>query len=410
MSHTASPSIKLLETTCCIAGGGPAGMMLGYLLARAGIDVVVLEKHADFLRDFRGDTIHPSTLELMRELGLLDELLKRPHQKVYKMTGIFGGEEFTFADFSRLPVKNPFVAFMPQWDFLDFLADEAKKFPSFHLRMQAQVTDLVEENGVVKGVMASTPEGWLEIHAPLTVGADGRHSTVRKKAGLPVQNIGAPIDVLWMRLSRKPTDPDQPSGRFDRGRIFVMLYRGDYWQCAYVIPKGGFDGIRERGLESFRSSIAEIVPFMADRVQELKSWDDVKLLSVAVDRLESWAKPGLLCLGDAAHAMSPVGGVGINLAIQDTVAAANILTRPLRENRLRLKDLEKVQRRRQLPTRLTQGLQVALQERVLGRVIATKQRLSPPWFLRVMLGLPFLRTLPARIMGLGFRRERVAFR
>src|SRR3954447_7993818 len=320
-----APGPRRIETTCCVTGGGPAGMVLGFLLARAGVEVVVLEKHGDFLRDFRGDTIHPSTLEIMNELGILDEFLKRPHQEAKQLTGVIGDEEIPVADFSHLPTRCKFIAFMPQWDFLDFIAEHARGYPAFHLHMRAEVTDLIEEDGKFVGVRADTPEGPLEVRADLTIGADGRHSTVRERAGLEVDDQGAPIDVLWMRLSHQPGDPDQPLGRFDSGRIFIMLYRGDYWQCGFVIPKGGYDTIRQRGLEAFREDIATIAPFLRGRVRELDDWEKIRLLTVTVDRLRQWYRPGLLCIGDSAHAMSPVGGVGINLAIQDAVAAANLL-------------------------------------------------------------------------------------
>lgn len=396
-----------LQATCCIAGGGPAGMMLGYLLARAGIEVIVLEKHADFLRDFRGDTIHPSTLEVMHELGLLDEFLQQPHQKAYQLTGFIGNGEYTIADFSHLPVKCKFIALMPQWDFLNFIASKAKHYPAFRLMMQAQVQDLIEENGVIKGVKVATPQGQVEIRSLLTIGADGRHSTVREKAQLEVEDIGAPIDVLWMRISRAPSDPAQPMGRFDRGKLFVMIYRGDYWQCAYVIPKGGDAAVRAKGLEAFRAGIVEVAPFLGDRVNELASWDQVKLLTVTVDRLRQWSRPGLLCIGDAAHAMSPVGGVGINLAIQDAVATANILAPHLRDSHITSGIVNKVQKRRQLPTRLTQALQVFVQNRILRPVMQGSGTLTPPWLLRILLQTSFMRRIPARAVGMGFRPEHI---
>ncbi len=404
--QSTSPAERL-EAQCCIAGGGPAGMMLGYLLARAGVEVVVLEKHADFLRDFRGDTIHPSTLEVMHELGLLRDLLKLPHQESHELHAHVGGMEFTFADFSHLPTHCKFVAFMPQWDFLDFLADRAAGYPTFHLRMRAEVTDLLFDDGQVAGVRAETPDGTLEVRAPLTVGADGRHSTVRERAGLEVIDLGAPIDVLWMRLSWRPGDPVEPQGRFDQGRLLVMIYRGDYWQCGFVIAKGGYDEVRSRGLAAFREEIAAIAPFVGDRVGELGDWDDVKLLTVRVDRLRRWYRPGLLCLGDAAHAMSPVGGVGINLAIQDAVAAANLLAGRLREGRVTVGDLALVQRRREWPARLTQRLQVWVQDRVIGRVLRTRRKLTPPWLVRLLGRWPILRRGPARLIGVGFRAEHV---
>src|SRR6202166_4326278 len=314
-----------LQTRCCIVGGGPAGMMLGFLLARSGIEVLVLEKHADFLRDFRGDTIHPSTLELMYELGLLEEFLKRPHQDVRDLRGQVGSESFTMADFSHLPTHCKFLAFMPQWDFLNFLVEHGRRYPGFHVEMQAEATDLIEDRGRVVGVRVTTPQGPREIRADLIVGADGRHSVIRACAALPVVNLGAPMDVMWMRLSRRPSDPGQTFGYVDRGKILVLLNREDYWQAAFVIPKGAADEIRQRGLPAFRQEIATLVPFLRDRVDELKDWKDVSLLTVAVDRLARWSRPGLLCIGDAAHAMSPIGGVGINLAIQDAVATSNIL-------------------------------------------------------------------------------------
>ncbi len=369
--------------------------------------MVVLEKHGDFLRDFRGDTIHPSTLEVLYELGLLDEFLERPHQEARQLSGYIGDVEVPIADFTHLPTHCKFIAFMPQWDFLDFIAERAKCYPTFHLMMRAEVTGLLEENGKVVGVHASTQNGPLEVRAELTVGADGRHSTVRERARFPVEDIGAPIDVLWMRLSRQSTDPDQPAGRFDRGRILVMIYRGDYWQCGFVIPKGGYDAVRSRGLEAFREEIVEVAPFLRDRVDELKTWEDIKLLTVAVNRLPVWYRPGLLCIGDSAHAMSPVGGVGINLAIQDAVATANLLARPLRENRLVTDDLRRVQSRRMLPTRLTQRVQVIIQDRVIGQVIGHQERLALAWPLKLLRRFPLLRRLPARLIGMGFRPEHV---
>ncbi len=382
-------------------------MVLGLLLARSGIDVIVLEKHGDFLRDFRGDTIHPSTLEVLYELGFLEDFLKRPHQEARELRGYVGDVEVPIANFTHIPSHSRFIAFMPQWDFLDFIAERAKRYPSFRLMMRSEVIDLLEENGKIAGVRAITPDGPLEVRAELTVGADGRHSTVRDRAGFEVEDIGAPMDVLWMRLSRHPTDPKEPMGRFDRGRIFIMIDRGDYWQCGFVIPKGGYDAIRSRGLESFRQEIVEVAPFVRDRVDGLKDWDDIRLLSVAVDRLRAWSRAGLLCIGDAAHAMSPVGGVGINLAIQDAVATANILAGPLLEHRLTIDDLRKVQRRRELPTRLTQRLQVVIQDRVIGRVIRGREKLSLPWPLKLLRRFPYLRRFPARVIGVGFRPEHV---
>lgn len=402
-----SSTPQILRTQCCVAGGGPAGMVFAFLLARAGVDVVVLEKHADFLRDFRGDTIHPSTLEVVHELGLLDDFLRRPHQEARTLAANFRGVEFPVADFTRIPTACKFLALMPQWDFLDFIAGHAKKCPTFRLLMRAEVTDLLRDGERVVGVKAVTSDGPLEVRADLTVGCDGRHSTVRERAVLPVRDLGAPMDVLWMRVSRKPSDGDSPVGRFDRGRIFIMIYRGDYWQCGFVIPKGAHQEVKARGIEAFRRDIVGVAPFLEDRVHELESWDDVKLLTVTVDRLRKWWAPGLLCIGDAAHAMSPVGGVGINLAIQDAVAAANILAEKLRAGAVTNSDLAAVQRRRTLPTQLTQFLQVQVQRRVITRALASRAPLNVPLLVRAFQRLPFLRRIPARVIGIGVRPEHV---
>lgn len=406
MSDAAAPPEGPLTTTCCIVGGGPAGMVLGLLLARAGIDVVVLEKHEDFLRDFRGDTIHPSTLEVMDELGLLDELLALPHNKVSKLGIEIGTTPVRFADFSFLPARYAFIALMPQWDFLDFLAAKARAYPNFKLIMQANVTGLIEESGRIVGVDARTPDGPLEVRARLTVGCDGRRSTVRAQAELAVEDIGAPIDVFWMRISRRPGDPPT-GGHIDTGSFFAVLDRGDYFQLAYVIPKGGAERIKAAGLPAFRQIVAKALPFLADRVDELQSWDDVKLLSVSIDRLPTWYRPGLLCIGDAAHAMSPIGGVGINLAVQDAVAAANLLWKPLKEHTLTTFDLARVQHRRTLPTRVTQRLQVLAQNRLLQPVLRATKPLGVPWLLRVFDRTPLLQRIPARIVGVGIRPEHV---
>ena len=394
-----------VQTRCCIVGAGPAGMMLGFLLARAGLDILVLEKHADFLRDFRGDTIHPSTLELMHELGLLDEFLKRPHQEVRELRGQVGSETFTMADFSHLPTHCKFVAFMPQWDFLNFLVEQGRRYPGFHIEMQAEATDLLEDHARIVGVRVTTPQGPREIRADLVVGADGRHSVIRSRAGLHVLNLGAPMDVMWMRLSRRPSDAGQTFGYVERGKILVLLNREDYWQAAFVIPKGAADDIRQRGLPAFRQEISRMVPFLSDRVDELREWKDVSLLTVAVDRLARWYRPGLLCIGDSAHAMSPIGGVGINLAIQDAVAAANILAPAFRHGTPSERDLRAVQKRRTFPTRATQRLQLIIQNNVIRRVLGSTKPLTLPWIFRLLQRYPYLRRIPARLIGIGFRPE-----
>jgi 2-polyprenyl-6-methoxyphenol hydroxylase-like FAD-dependent oxidoreductase len=397
----------MIQTTCCIVGGGPAGMMLGFLLARAGVDVVVLEKHADFFRDFRGDTIHPSTLELMHELGVLDEFLKLPHERVTALGGRFGRDSYRFADFSHLPTQCKFIALMPQWDFLDFIARQGQRYPGFQLRMRWEASDLIVEGERVVGVTATTPDGPAEIRAALVVGCDGRHSTVREKAGLAVDDFGAPMDVLWFRLSRKPADAMATGGVFDQGRIFIMLNRGDYWQCAYVIPKGSMDELRRRGIEAFRAEVVRTEPAMADRVAELADWGQIHLLTVSVNRLRTWHRPGLLCIGDAAHAMSPVGGVGVNLAVQDAVAAANVLAEPLHQKRDVTGLLPQVQARRDFPTRATQRLQLTIQNTVISGALKGGEDFKAPLPLRIMDRCPVLRRIPARILGYGFRPEHI---
>src|SRR6476620_727369 len=393
---------------CCIAGGGPAGMMLGYLLARAGVEVLVLEKHSDFLRDFRGDTIHPSTLEVMHELGLLDEFLKLPHQKVYELNAQFGEMRLTIADFRHLPTRCGFVAFMPQWDFLNFLAKKATRYQTFDLKMEAEVVGLIEQSGRIIGVRAKTPDGEIQVHADLVVGADGRTSIVREKARLQAREFGAPMDVLWFRIRRTAEDPAVTMGRFDAGRIFIALNRGDYWQCGYVIAKGQFEEMRRQDFDTFRAAIVKLAPYLQDSIHQLRGWDDVKLLTVRVNRLDEWFRPGLLCIGDAAHAMSPVGGVGINLAIQDAVAAANVLFKPLLERQVTMADLGRIQTRRELPTRVTQRLQLAVQDRIIARVLTDTQPLKSPLAVRLLARYPFLRRIPARIIGLGVRPEHVS--
>lgn len=381
--------------------------MLGVLLARAGVRVAVLEKHGDFLRDFRGDTIHPSTMEVIHELGWLDEFLNLPHQPVPRLVAQFGTERLVLADLSHLPTKTRYIAMMPQWDFLNFLAKKGAEYPSFELRMRTEATGLLTSDGRVTGVMARTERGSEAIEANLVVAADGRTSTMRAAAGFKGIELGAPMDVLWFGMSRTPQDTAETQARFDAGRIFIMLNRGDYWQCAFVIPKGSDEKMRNAGLDAFRRELGELVPFEAERTKEITSWDQVKLLTVKVDRLKEWARPGLLCIGDAAHAMSPVGGVGINLAIQDAVAAANILAEPLRQGRATFQDLQKVQIRRQWPTIATQRLQLAVQNNVIASALAEQDTVRPPLLLRAMMRLPVLSRIPARLIGLGVRREHV---
>ena len=400
-------STSAITTRCSIVGGGPGGMMLGYLLARAGVDVVVLEKHADFLRDFRGDTIHPSTLELMRELGLLDAFLRLPHRKVERLVGEIGNVRVTMAEFTRLSSACKFIAFMPQWDFLDFLADRGQRYAGFHLMMNAEATDLIERGGEVVGVQANTQSGVIEVSAHLVIGADGRHSVMRERAGLKVEDLGAPMDVLWMRLSRRPDDYAEVFGHFETGGILVMLDRGDYWQCAYVIRKGSAEEVMKGDIGDFRRTILALSPWLGERVNELKSWDDVKLLTVALDRLSQWYRPGLLCIGDAAHAMSPIGGVGINLAIQDAVAAANILAEPLRAGAVTVDHLARVQRRRQWPTWVTQAFQRTIQTRVIGPLLAGTAQPKLPFAVKLLNRFPALRAIPARFIGIGVRPEHI---
>jgi 2-polyprenyl-6-methoxyphenol hydroxylase-like FAD-dependent oxidoreductase len=395
-----------LQTRCVIAGGGPAGIMAGYLLARAGVPVIVLEKHADFFRDFRGDTIHPSTLELMYELGLLDEFLKQPHQEVRELRAVVNGRTVPVADFRKLPTRCKFIAFMPQWDFLNFLSTQAKKFPSFQLRMQHEVVDLLFDRQRVTGVRANTPRNELEIRADLIIGADGRHSIIQERAGLERQEFGVPIDVLWMRISKKQDDPQQSLGFFQQGKLLVLLDRGDYWQAGFVIPKGGFDEIKARGLQQLQSDIVSFAGFLRDRIAELDDWSKIKLLTVQINRLRDWCRDGLLCIGDSAHAMSPAGGVGINLAIQDAVATANLLGDKLRTGPVSVDDLRKVQARRECPTWLIQAMQVFIHRRVVtGQTSHRKESL--PMVFRLLTWFPVLRQIPARFIGIGPRPEHV---
>ncbi len=400
---------RITRTTCCIAGGGPAGMMLGFLLARAGVEVVVLEKHADFLRDFRGDTVHPSTLENFAELGLLNEFLKLPHEKAAKLGAQFGSTYLNIADFSHLPTKAKYIAFVPQWDLLNFLEKHGRHYPGFHVRMRAEVTDLIEEAGRVVGVRAVSPEGPLEVRAKLVVGCDGRTSVVRERAGLEVMDFGAPLDVFWFSMPIKPGGEELSMGRFKPGLIFIQINRGDYWQCAVVIPKGSADAVRGEGLDAFRAKIAKIAPHFADRTATLEDWDQIKLLTVKVDRLKQWFKDGLLCIGDAAHAMSPVGGVGINLAIQDAVATANILAEPLLAGTLETRHLADVQRRREWPAKATQRLQILAQNRIISPTLKGElgEDFKPPLPVRLLGRCSYLQRFPARLVGLGIRPEHV---
>jgi 2-polyprenyl-6-methoxyphenol hydroxylase-like FAD-dependent oxidoreductase len=396
-----------LTTQCCIAGGGPAGMMLGFLLARAGARVVVLEKHADFLRDFRGDTVHPSTLELIHELGLLDEFLKLPHRTVDRLSMQIGNRRIRLIDLTHLPTQCKYIALMPQWDFLNFLADHGRRYSRFDLRMRAEATDLIEEGGRIAGVRVKTPDGELTVHADLVVGCDGRHSTVRKKAGLQSDDYGAPMDALWFRITRREADGADVFGHIEAGALLVMLDRGDYWQCAYVIPKGGIDRVTADGIEAFRDRVVALSPFLADRVGELRSFDDVKLLSVMVNRLRQWWRPGLICIGDAAHAMSPIGGVGINIAVQDAVAAANRLAAPLKADTTTNGHLQAIQARRDFPARMTQKIQLTMQNRIIGPALQGTREPKPPLIFRLFDAFPRLRRIPGRLLALGIRPEHV---
>lgn len=399
--------VKKITTGCCIVGGGPAGMMLGLLLARAGIETTVLEKWPDFFRDFRGDTIHPSTMEILYELDLLDGFLQLPHNETYQLQGEIGTQKVILADFSHLKVRCPFIAFIPQWDFLNFIAKQAQHYPNFHLLMNTEATELIEDGGRVIGLRAKQRETTLAIYAELIVGADGRHSNVRKQSGLTTQTLSAPMDVLWFRISRKNTDPTQSLGKIDLGRFIVMLDRDEYWQCGFLIRKGDLNAIHQAGIEAFRDNVTSIVPFFADRMTEITSWEQVKWLEVKVDRLQKWYRPGLLCIGDSAHAMSPIGGVGINLAIQDAVASANILIPAFSRKTVTETDLAKIQKRRQLPTWIIQSLQVFIQNNVIDRVLGNPIHPKLPLIFKLLQQFPYLRRIPAYIIGVGFRAEHV---
>jgi 2-polyprenyl-6-methoxyphenol hydroxylase-like FAD-dependent oxidoreductase len=391
-----------------VVGGGPAGMVAGLLFARAGVKVTVLEKHGDFLRDFRGDTVHPSTLRIFSELGLLDRLLERPHDKVYDVQGLIGGRRLAIADFSHFDPRWNFIAMMPQWDFLDFVADEASRYPHFTLLRNAEATGLIEEDGRVAGVRYVEGGEERTLPARLTIAADGRSSRMRAAAGLPVRDLGAPMDVFWFRVPRERSPRNETTGVFASGRIMAMIDRGDYWQCAYVFPKGMADGVRGRGIEAFRNEVAGLAPRLSERIGAVESWDDVKLLSVSLDRLEQWHRPGLLVIGDAAHAMTPIGGVGINVAVQDAVAAANALAGPMAAGEDVDPLLHRVQKRRLPAVRITQGFQKAAQDRIISRLLMGQGGdFEPPRALRWLDRYPVLRRIPAALIGFGYRPEHV---
>jgi 2-polyprenyl-6-methoxyphenol hydroxylase-like FAD-dependent oxidoreductase len=407
-SFSRQPRGRTIKVRCCIVGGGPAGMMLGYLLGRAGIDVVVLEKHADFFRDFRGDTVHPSTLQVMDELGLIDGFLKLPHQRLQKMDGMFGGTSVRIADLSRLKVKYPFIAFMPQWDFLNFLRESGKKFASLKVMMSTEATDLIQDGGRVAGVQATTPEGVLDIEADLTIACDGRYSLVRERAGLAIEEIGAPMDVLWFRAGKRENETENVFARIDPGSMMVTFDRGDYWQCAYVIAKGRYAAVKARGLPALLDDVARMAPILQAGLSEVKSWDDVKLLTVAINRLPRWTRPGLLCIGDAAHAMSPIGGVGVNLAVQDAVATANLLAAKLVHGCPPEDKLDAVRRRREFPVRMTQRMQVVAQNNIVSAALKPGGApLRVPLVVRLITAVPWLQGITARFVGLGVRPEHV---
>ena len=398
---------QLMKVRCCIVGGGPAGMMLGYLLGRAGVDVVVLEKHADFFRDFRGDTVHPSTLQVMDELGLIDGFLKLPHQRLQKMEGVFAGSAVRLADLSRLNVKYPFIAFMPQWDFLNFLREAGKRFASLKVMMSTEAVDLIRNGNRIAGVRAKTPDGMIDISADLTIACDGRHSTVRERAGLQVEEIGAPMDVLWFRAGKGPNETERIFARVDPGKMMVTFDRGDYWQCAFVIPKDGYEAVKAKGLPALLDDIVRMAPVLKSGISEVKSWDDMKLLTVAINRLHKWALPGLLCIGDAAHAMSPMGGVGVNLAVQDAVATANLLAARLAQGAPTEAELDAVQARREFPVKMTQRMQVVGQNNIVAMALKQGTQLKAPLPLRIVSAVPWLQGITARFLALGVRPEHV---
>jgi 2-polyprenyl-6-methoxyphenol hydroxylase-like FAD-dependent oxidoreductase len=394
------------RTTCCIVGGGPAGVMTGYLLARSGLSVIVLEKHKDFFRDFRGDTVHPSTLQLFHELGLLPQFLKIPHQELRSISLQFGAYLFKVADFSHLPTQCKFVALMPQWDLLNFLAEQGWRFPGFDLRMEHEATGLVSSNGHITGVEAKTPAGNVQITADLVIGCDGRHSIIRQAANMEATELGVPVDALWFRISRKGDDPEASLGNINHGKALVLINRSNYFQAGLIIAKGSFDQIRQNGLADFQQQLAEIAPWLGDRVAELKDWDQIKLLSIQINRLKQWHQPGLLCIGDAAHAMSPAGGVGINLAVQDAVATVNLLAHPLREGRVTEELLSRVQKRREFPTRVTQQIQLAAHKRMIS-IFRDPGEAKPSWTLKLAVNLPGLPRLLGRLVGIGLRPEHI---
>jgi 2-polyprenyl-6-methoxyphenol hydroxylase-like FAD-dependent oxidoreductase len=383
-------------------------MMLGYLLGRAGIDVVVLEKHADFFRDFRGDTVHPSTLQVMDELGLIDGFLKLPHQRLQKMDGLFGGTPVRIADLSRLRTKYPFIAFMPQWDFLNFLREAGQRFASLKVMMNTEAVDLIRRGETIAGVRANTPDGIVDIEADLTIACDGRHSTVRERAGLEVEEIGAPMDVLWFRVGRKANETENMFARVEPGKMMITFDRGDYWQCAYVIAKGQYDAVKARGLQALLDDVVRMAPILKSGIADVKSFEDVKLLTVAINRLARWTRPGLLLIGDAAHAMSPVGGVGVNLAVQDAVATANLLADKMQHGCPSEDELDAVRRRREFPVKMTQRMQMIVQNNIISGALQGGDRpLKVPLIVRLITALPWLQGIPARLLALGVRPEHV---